>query len=124
MNDRQQLGKLLNLVDHDLADVGVSSDQLRQALGTRAVAARRLWIEQVEAESGGQGGLRPEQLARSAGPEEEEAAALRRPEEAGYELHFGAQKGNTTSILNPRRARKCSESCQLRPLLTPRKTPC
>ena len=73
VDNRQQLGYPLNLVDHDGASVGRTRQQVAKPLRTRSQPAVESRFQEVQVQSVGQPGPEPCGLSGSAGAEEEEA---------------------------------------------------
>lgn len=97
MDHGEELGHLLDLVDHDLPHLRVRRYELGETLRPRGVAAHRLRIEEVQDQGLGKGRARPQRFSGPARSEKEEAAASGGHEEPGHELHYEAHNGGSTS---------------------------
>ena len=105
VDNREQFGDPLDLVDHHRRLPGRACQQFPKALGTGAQIAMQRRFEQVQIQGIGEPVAQPCGFAGSARTEQE-AALVRNLEKSTYEFHYGSQNGNWNSDFRPKRDRR------------------
>ena len=105
VDNREEFGDPLDLVDHHRRHPGRACEQFPKALGTGAQAAMQCRFEQVQIQGIGESVAQPCGFAGSARAEQE-AAPVRNLKKSTYEFHYGPQNGNWNSDFRPKRDRR------------------